>query len=86
MTRDEFVKRAKEIKENWLDSSFDDNLNRILDSGLIDLKNIPNHYGPVYPVVAAILEKCSNACIYGGSDSRKSRRKANEILRIVTLK
>lgn len=86
MTRDEFIKRAKTIKEDWLDASFDENLERVLDSELIDLDNIPEHYGPVYPVVAAILEKCYNACIYGGSDSRIPKRKANKILRTVTLK
>ena len=85
MTREEFMKRAKDIKSGWLDASFEKNLEKIVDSGIIDLNNIPNHYGPVYPVVAAILESVCNACIYGGSESKKAARMKNNILRSIRL-
>lgn len=85
MTREKFIERAHDIKKNWLDAEFDYNLEKILDSGVIDLDKIPDHYGPIYPVIAAILEKTCNACIYGGSDSRKANRVKNNILRTVRL-
>ena len=85
MTREEFMKRANDIKSGWLDASFEKNLEKIVDSGIIDLDNSPNHYGPVYPVVAAILESVCNACIYGGSESKKASRMKNNILRSIRL-
>jgi hypothetical protein len=85
MTREKFIERAYDVKKGWLDAYFEQNLNKILDSGIIDLDNIPEHYGPVYPVVAAILEAVCNVCIYGGSESRAAARTKNKILRSIRL-
>lgn len=81
MTREKFIERAYDVKKGWLDAYFEQNLNKILDSGIIDLDNIPEHYGPVYPVVAAILEAVCNVW----SESRAAARTKNKILRSIRL-
>lgn len=85
MTREEFIKRAMDVKNNWLDANFEKNLNKILDAGLIDLEKIPDNYRPIYPAVAAILENVADNCIYGSTGSRGRRRMANQIKRFVYL-
>lgn len=74
MERDEFIKKAVAIKSSWLDKSFKDDVCKILDSGCIDLENIPDNYCAVYPVLAAIANKFSRNCINGRADLRKELR------------
>ena len=83
MSREEFIKRAKTIKADWLDKYFCENIEKILDSGVINLKKVEPNYHDVYPAVAAILEEVVSECIYGGSDGRRQRRKTTNIQKCV---
>lgn len=74
ISREELRKRVQSIKQSWLDEDFEEQVDRILDSGAVDFENSEQNYKPAYPIVAAILERCAYHCIYGGSYEDVNRR------------
>ena len=72
MTRDNFIKKCYEIKNNWLDAEFDAYILAALD-------RVPDHYGAAYPLLGAIFEDVARQCIYGGSNGAAVRRAVNKI-------
>lgn len=84
MEKQEFIQRCHDIFEGW--PRFEKRLNKLLDSGAIDLEEIEPNYKDCYPVVAAILERTVNECIYGSSsdaENRRMKRKMNEYLKLI---
>lgn len=81
ISKQELRKKVLEIKKGWLDDDFEENLDRILNSGLVDFeKSLPN-YRPAYPILAAILERCTDSCLYGSSyeeTKREAKRLKNK--------
>ena len=80
ITKEELRKRVISIKKSWLDEDFEENLERILDSGLVDFEKSTPNYLPAYPIVAAILERCVDSCLFGSSceeTCRKAKRLKN---------
>lgn len=75
MTREEFIEKAHKVKEGLIDSQFDYELNKILDSGCIDWENAPNDYQLVWPAVAAFANKVSYSCIHTLTKDVKKRKK-----------
>ena len=67
ITKEDLRKRVLDIKKGWLDQDFEENLDRILNSGLVDFEKSSPDYKPAYPILAAILEDCTNSCLYGSS-------------------
>lgn len=85
MTKEEYINRAKEIKENWIDDRFEKYINYIVDQGMVNLDEVPGNYKAVYPALAAYLEKVASDMIKGSSyekERRRERREANRIKRI----
>lgn len=78
ITREKLRTLVLNVKQNWLDSDFEENLDRILDSGLVNYENSDDNYRPAYPIVAAILERCVDSCLYGSS-YEKTRREAKRL-------
>lgn len=78
MTKERFLQLAEDCfisKEDYMKS-----VNRLLESGAVDLENLPDDYRAVYPVVTAIYERETQWFINGSSDDkwkRKARRDAN---------
>lgn len=84
MERQEFIKRCHDIFEDW--PQFEERLNKLLKSGAIDLEKVAPNYMDCYPVVAAILERTVNECIYGScydAVNRQQKRKMNKYLKII---
>ena len=67
ITKEDLRKRVLDIKKGWLDQDFELNLDRILNSGLVDFEKSSPNYRPAYPILAAILEKCEDSCLNGSS-------------------
>lgn len=67
ITKEDLRKRVLDIKKGWLDQDFELNLDRILNSGLVDFEKSSPNYKPAYPILAAILEDCMDSCLYGSS-------------------
>ncbi len=81
ITREKLRQTVLDIKQSWLDECFEENLDHILDSGEVDFYHSPDHNGPAYPILAAILERCAERCIYGASyesEIRKGRKLKNK--------
>lgn len=78
ITKEELRKRVISIKKSWLDEDFEENLDRILNSGLVDFEKSAPNYLPAYPIVAAILERCVDSCLFGSSYD-ETRRKAKRL-------
>ena len=81
ITRENLRQTVIDIKKYWLDDWFEENLDNILDSGEVDFENSPNNNEPAYPILAAILERCFERCIYGASyesEIRKARKLKNK--------
>ena len=79
MKRQEFIDRCNTIFSNWCANNFQEQVEKLLDSGAINIKNAePNSYKDCYPVIAAILESVVVECINGSSyeKTRKEQRKA----------
>lgn len=88
MTKEEFIRRANEIKESWVDSRFEKYLNYIVDDGIVDLEKVPENYKAVYPAIAAYLEKVAFECINGAAyekDRVRERKEANNIKKRFSL-
>ena len=84
MTKEEYIKRAKSVKENWIDARFEKYINYIVDQGIVNLDEVPGNYKAVYPALAAYLEKVASDMIRGSSyekERRRQRRAANIIKR-----
>ena len=77
MERKEFIERCNTIFNNWCAKDFQKDVEKILDSGAIDLDSVEPNYADCYPVVAAILYKTVDRCI-NGSVYPEKRRKANK--------
>lgn len=78
ITKEDLRKRVLEIKKGWLDDDFEEDLDRILDSGQVDFENSKPNYRPAYPIVAAILERCVEHCL-NGSSYEETRREAKRL-------
>ena len=82
ITKEDFIQRAMECRpteEKW--RSF---INLALEKNLIDLKDAPDNFMAVYPLVGAMLEMWAGWAINGSSHEetrRQMRRKANFIKR-----
>lgn len=73
ITKEELRKRVLSIKDSWLDEHFEENLDAILNSGMVDFEKSLDNYRPAYPIVAAILERCCDSCLRGSSDDKLTR-------------
>lgn len=78
ITREDLRQRVLDIKANWLDKDFEEDLDRILDSGVVNFENSVPNYRPAYPIVAAILERCVEHCL-NGSSYEETRREAKRL-------
>lgn len=81
MEREDFKKRCKDIFEDW--PQFEQELDKLLDSGAVDFEHAEESYKECYPVVAAILERCVRRCIYGSAYEerrREAKRQMNKYL------
>lgn len=78
ITKEDLRQRVLEIKESWLDNDFEENLDRILNSGMVDFEKSMQNYRPAYPIVAAILERCVDHCLYGSS-YEETKREAKQL-------
>ena len=67
ITKEELRERVLDVKKGWLDQDFEKNLDRILNSGLVDFEKSSPNYKPAFPILAAILEDCTDSCLYGSS-------------------
>lgn len=67
ITKEDLRKRVLDIKKGWLDSDFEENLDRILNSGHVDFEKSEPNYLPAFPIVAAILERCVDHCLKDSS-------------------
>lgn len=83
MERKEFIERCKTIFNNWCTENFQSNVEKIIDSGALNLDSVEPNYADCYPVIAAILQDVVRDCINGSSCSenrRRSKRKMNKYL------
>lgn len=67
ITKEELRQKVMDLKHNWLDDDFEKNVDTILELDVVDFENEPNHFGPAFPILSAILQKCINSCVYGSS-------------------
>lgn len=83
MERKEFIEKCNTIFNNWCAEKFQSNVEKILDSGAIDLDSIEPNYADCYPFVAAILQNVVSDCINGSAyhkNRRRAKRKMNNYL------
>ena len=87
ITKEELRQRVLTIKKSWLDDDFEESLDAILESGCVDYEKSEQNY-PAYPILAAILERCTERCLYGSSHEstrREAVRLKNKYKRNVKL-
>ena len=73
------------LKDSWLDEDFEKEVDRIIDADLYDLSKFDDNYRLAHPIVAAILERVAERCIYGFSEesipwAKKAKNKAKRML------
>ena len=88
ITKEELRQRVLMIKKGWLDDDFEESLDAILESGYVDYEKSEQNYKPAYPILAAILERCTERCLYGSSyesTRREAVRLKNKYKRNVKL-
>ena len=67
ITKDELRKHVLELKEIWVDTDFEQNLDVILELGVVDFDNEEPNLKPAYPILCAILQRTINYATYGSS-------------------
>lgn len=80
VTKEEVKERALITFENWVVSTFEQDVEKILESGLVNLEKAEGNFLDSYPIFAAILQKAVNCAIYGSSyehTRRSQKRKMN---------
>lgn len=73
-SRKKIKERAMWIFKNWLADDYEKNVDKILDSGLVDLDNIEDNFKDAYPIFAAIAQKAVNQALNGSSYEETRRR------------
>lgn len=84
MTKEELKERCYDILANNFGNQekLDKCIDKIAESGCIDLDKCPQNYLPAYNVVAALLEHIAEQCVYGSVDHKRrlwARRETNNI-------
>lgn len=80
VTKEEIKERAMITFQNWVASTFEEDVEKILRSGLVDFDKAEGNFLDSYPIFAAILQKSVDSAIYGSSyehTRRSQKRKMN---------
>ena len=83
MERKEFIEKCNTIFNNWCAEKFQSQVEKLLNTGAIDLDSVEPNYRDCYPVVAAILQNVVDDCLNGSKIDtvrKKAKREMNNYL------